>query len=114
MATIYEMHLQDEPFALILNGRKTIEMRLNSPGRENISKGDTIVFTNNNGDKLKVLVLDIHKFPSFKELYNSYDKTRLGYQANQLANPEDMLKYYSIENIEKYGVLAIEIKVIDK
>lgn len=66
MATIYEMHLQDEPFALILSGRKTIEMRLNSPGRENISKGDTIVFTNNNGDKLKVLVLDIHKFPSFK------------------------------------------------
>ena len=46
MATIYEMHLQDEPFALILSGRKTIEMRLNSPGRENISKGDKLTKDN--------------------------------------------------------------------
>ena len=114
MATIYEMHLQDEPFALILSGRKTIEMRLNSPDRENISKGDTIVFTNNNGDKLKVLVLGVYKFPSFEALYDSFDKTKLGYLPNQFANPQDMLKYYSIEYIEKYGVLAIEIKVIDK
>lgn len=114
MATIYQMHLQDEPFALILSGRKTIEMRLNKPGRENICKDDIIVFTNNNGDKIKTVVLGVHKFPSFKALYDSFDKTKLGYLPNQFANPKDMLKYYSIENIEKYGVLAIEIKVIDK
>ena len=108
------MHLQDEPFALILSGRKTIEMRLNKPGREKISKDDIIVFTNNNGDKLKVLVLGVYKFPSFEALYDSFDQRKLGYLPNQFANPKDMLQYSSIENIEKYGVLAIEIKVIDK
>ena len=106
------MNLHNEPFSLILSEKKTVEMRLNKNGRENISKGDTIVFTNQNGDKLKVLVVNIFKFPSFVELYKSYPKERLGYLPNEDANPYDMLKYYSEHDIVKYGVLAIEIKLI--
>ena len=112
MSKIYEMNLHNEPFSLILSEKKTVEMRLNKNGRENISQGDTIVFTNQNGDKLKVLVVNIFKFPSFKELYDSYDKERLGYLPNEVADPHDMLKYYKQDDIEKYGVLAIEIKLI--
>ena len=112
MSKIYEMNLHNEPFSLILSEKKTVEMRLNKNGRENISKGDTIVFTNQNGDKLKVLVVNIFKFPSFVELYKSYPKERLGYLPYEDANPYDMLKYYKQEDIEKYGVLAIEIKLI--
>ena len=112
MSKIYEMNLHNEPFALILSGRKTVEMRLNKNGRENISKGDTIVFTNQSGDKLEVLVVNIFKFPSFKELYDSYDKSRLGYLPNEEANPDDMLKYYSSQEIKKCGVLAIEIALL--
>ena len=44
MSKIYEMNLHNEPFSLILSEKKTVEMRLNKNGRENISKGDTIVF----------------------------------------------------------------------
>jgi len=112
MSKIYEMNLHNEPFSLVLSEKKTVEMRLNKNGRENISKGDTIVFTNQNGDKLKVLVVNIFKFPSFAELYKSYPKERLGYLPNEDANPSDMLKYYSEDDIVKYGVLAIEIKLI--
>ena len=112
MSKIYEMNLHNEPFSLILSEKKTVEMRLNKNGRENISKGDTIVFTNQNGDKLKVLVVNIFKFPNFVELYKSYPKERLGYLPNEEANPYDMLKYYSEDDIVKYGVLAIEIKLI--
>ena len=36
MAKIYEMNLHNEPFERILNGHKTVEMRLNKNGRDKI------------------------------------------------------------------------------
>lgn len=105
------MNLAKEPFDLIQSGQKTIEMRLNKPGREKITKGDTIEFNSNDGRKLSVLVLNITKFPSFSDLYRAFDHIKLGYQKGQVADPDDMLIYYKKENIEKYGVLAIEIKL---
>ena len=36
---------------------------------------------------------------------------QLGYLKNEIADPKDMYKYYSKEQILKYGVLAIKIKV---
>ena len=35
-----------------------------------------------------------------------------GYLPSEDADPNDMLKYYKQEDIEKYGVLAIEIQLI--
>ena len=110
---IYEMNLHNEPFELILNERKTVEMRLCKNGRENIKENDSIVFTNKDGNKLKVLVTNIKRFPSFKELYEYYPKERLGYMPNEDANPDDMLLYYTKEDIAKYGVLGIEIKLLN-
>ena len=109
---IYHMNLAEEPFALIENRQKDIEMRLCSKGRENIRPGDQIIFTNNkSGKQLMVEVVSVSKFISFHELYKRYDKTRLGYKIDETENPDDMLKYYKLEDIEKYGVLAIEIKI---
>lgn len=109
----FEMNLAKVPFGLIKSGQKVIEMRLNTPKRASIKPGDYIEFTNNDdGSKLKVLVLNITKFASFIELYRHFDKALLGYQKNEKANPDDMLIYYKKEDIEKYGVIAIEIKVI--
>lgn len=107
------MNLSKDPFELIKSGRKVVEMRLCKPGRERIRKGDTIIFTNNDdGKTLSVLVLNIVKFSSFEELYDSYDKSKLGYRKEEIANPDDMLIYYKKEDIQKYGVLAIEIELL--
>ena len=107
------MNLAKGPFGLIKSGQKTVEMRLCKPERESISKGDTIVFrSNEDGQTLSVLVLNIVKFPSFKDLYQTYDKARLGYKPNEKADPDDMLIYYLEEDITKYGVLAIEIQLL--
>ena len=38
----------------------------------------------------------------------------IGYAKDEKANPNDMLMYYSEENIEKYGVLGIELIVKQK
>ena len=113
MNQVFEMHLQEVPFKLISNGLKTVEMRLNNKNRDKISKGDFIVFHNSyNEETIKVIVTSVSKFPTFKELYESYPKQRLGYQENEVANPDDMLKYYQREDTEKYGVLAIEISLV--
>ena len=47
----------------------------------------------------------------FEELYKHFDKESLGYNKDDIANPKDMEKYYSIEEQNKYGVLGIEIKI---
>ena len=43
-----------------------------------------------------------------------FDKVSIGYNEDEVANPNDMKKYYSMEEQECYGVLAIEIKLIVK
>ncbi len=110
---IYLMHLAESPFALIKSGQKTVEMRLANKGRDKIKPNDHIVFHNEKmEEKLEVLVVNINRFPSFHELYKAYDKIKLGYLENEIANPDDMQIYYSKEDIQKYGVLAIEIKLL--
>ena len=49
------------------------------------------------------MVINMYRYLSFEELYHNKD---------EIANPKEMLMYYSKEMIEKYGVVAIEIKVL--
>ena len=107
------MNLHPKPFDLIKSGLKDIEMRLYDNRRKSIKIGDNIIFTNNQtGEKLEVEVINLFIFKDFNELYSHFDKARLGYKADEIANPDDMELYYSKEAIKKFGTLAIEIKVI--
>ena len=45
------------------------------------------------------------------ETLTKYPKKILGYKDNEIANPKDMNEYYSDDNINKYGALAIEISL---
>ena len=106
------MNLHPGPFGLIKSGRKDIEMRLYDERRKDIKIGDSIVFTNNvTLEKLTVEVINLYRFNNFEELYNHFDKARLGYRDDENANPKDMEQYYSLDKILRYGVLAIEIKL---
>lgn len=107
------MKLWDAPFNSIKSGSKTIEMRLNDEKRSTIKINDIIVFTNiSTGDKIKTKVVNLYKYKTFEELYNNHDKILIGYKENETANFEDMYNYYSIEEINKYGVVGIEIRKI--
>lgn len=112
---MHELHLNEEPFNSIKNGTKTIEMRLFDEKRQKIKIGDIIEFTNRlTMEKIKVKVINLHKFSSFEELYKNLDKVSLGYKENEEANYQDMEQYYSKEEQLKYGVLGIEIEVINE
>lgn len=110
------MNLNLEPFSLIQQGKKTIEMRLYDEKRKKLQIGDIIIFTEkeNKNNRLEARVIKLHKYNSFEELYKNFNKIQLGYYENQIANARDMEEYYSKEDIKKYGVVGIEIKVLSK
>lgn len=111
----HKMNLNNEPFNCIKNGTKTIELRLNDEKRQLLKEKDLIEFTNRTTlETITVEVKALHKYSSFEELYKHFDKTSIGYDKDDIANPKDMDKYYSKEEQEKYGVVGIEVKVIDK
>ena len=109
--TTCQMNLYPEPFDSIKAGNKTVEMRLFDEKRRKLSVGGLIVFANTKTkEELIAEIVELKQFDSFESLYVDYKKTDLGYKDDELAKPEDMLAYYSTEEIKKYGVVAIELK----
>lgn len=112
----FEMKLNASPFAMIVSGEKTIELRLYDEKRRQISVGDTIRFFNRNDASKTLLakVKELFVFDSFETLYKALPLTECGYtdETLQAASPEDMRKYYTPEQEKKYGVLGIKIELI--
>ena len=54
---------------------------------------------------------DLPEELDFEELYKHHDKIAIGYADNEMADPNDMLAYYSADKIKQYGVLGIEVIV---
>lgn len=109
----HKMNLNDNPFKCIKNGTKTIELRLNDEKRQQLKEHDVIEFTNRTTlEKIMVEIEKLYKYSNFKELYQHFDKTEMGYDKETPADPKDMEQYYSKEEQEKYGVVGIKIKII--
>ncbi len=107
------MNLAPSAFKSISIGEKTIEMRLHDEKRSKVTVGDEIEFENTDThQKIKCTVINLSRYKDFFELYSNFDKIAIGYEVNEIAIAEDMYAYYSPEQIKKYGVLAIEIKLI--
>ena len=107
---IYRMKLQNEPFKQIKKGIKKIEIRLNDEKRKIFEINDYIEFTNiTTLEIMFVKITNLYHFESFEKLFNNFDNSILG-----CGSYEEMYKYYSREEENKYGVLGIEIKVLPK
>ena len=111
----YNMNLNDEPFNRIKAGTKTIEMRLNDEKRQLLKEKDLIEFTNRTTwETILVEIVNLYQYATFDELYKHFNKVSLGYDEDDIPNPKDMERYYSKEEQEKYGVIGIEIKVVEE
>lgn len=114
---VHTLNLNPDPFAHIESGRKTIELRLYDEKRRLIQVGDTLVFvhTEDPSRTLSASVTALHRFDTFAELYKSLPLDRCGYLPKELADasPEDMNVYYSPERQLQYGVVGIELKLIE-
>ena len=112
------MNLHPDPFALIQSGRKTFELRLYDEKRRLIQVGDTIVFihADDAAQTCTTVVKALHLFPDFAALYAALPLERCGYLPDEVAtaSPADMNVYYTEEKQDQYGVVAIEIQLIQE
>lgn len=112
---LHTMHLDADPYKKIVNGSKTIELRLYDERRRKIKTGDTIEFASSKGT-VRVVVVALHVFADFAELYGNLDLLKCGYAANELAtaSPNDMLRYYPLSSQRQWGVVGIEVRLLDR
>ena len=111
------MRLKDAPFSMIECGQKTIELRLWDEKRQQIRVGDCIRFLHANEETRMLIcaVVALHRFSTFEELYKALPLRSCGYTEEELstAHSEDMELYYSKEEQARYGVVGIEIALIN-
>lgn len=109
---IHKMRLVNFAFEAIKIGEKDIEVRLNDEKRKLINIGDIIEFTNiDTNETIMVKVINLYHYDTFLELFNNFDNKRIGLKEDDDASIMD--NFYSKEEQEKYGVLGIEIKLIN-
>lgn len=106
---IHYMKLRNDPFERIKSGKKKIEIRLYDEKRKLVKVSDEIEFTNlENNEKIKVRVKKIHRFDTFKDLFDYFDESYFGSTSHDY---KKMYDYYSKEEENTYGVVGIEIEL---
>jgi ASC-1-like (ASCH) protein len=118
MSDTHYMHLRQGPFDKIESGLKTIEIRLLDEKRKKLKVGDRIVFQleNDANQIVATEITDLICAPTFKKLIKKVCIRNLGCEAgtgDELAN--SYYQYYSPEDEQKLGTIAIEMKkVVEK
>ena len=114
---VHEMRLADEPFDMIVSGKKTIEVRLNDEKRRELSAGDIIILYRKShiSDMCAVRVVGLRRYDNFLQLFSAERLADTGcIEMNAEQAVQSMYKYNSPYQEEKDGVLAIEIRLIEE
>lgn len=113
----YSMGLQEKYFNAMKYGSKKIEMRLNDEKRKELKIGDTIYFLLE-PDRKKSLKSKITKLTKYNNFEEAVEDIQIEFLASSNDTKEkylnDLNKYYSMEDQNEYGVLAIEVEVEEK
>ncbi len=112
----YHFKLSPENYKRIVKGKKKIELRLNNFKKAQLKYGDIIEFAKlpEIERRMKVRVIGIHRFKTFKEVFSMYSLEDFGYPKGCPVEKFvlDKYKYYSPEKERKYGVIAIEFEEV--
>ena len=110
----YIMKLNPKYFEYIKTGTKRIEIRLNDEKRKNIKIGDEIIFQKEPELKKEIdtEVVDLIVKKNFKELIEILKVSEYSDEnESEETFLEDLYKFYTKEQEEKYGVVGIKIKL---
>ena len=114
----HKMKLRSHPFNMIRSGQKTYELRLYDEKRQQVKVNDEIEFSCLDGNETPfvVRVIALHLFKNFGELYATLPLLKCGYTKETIdaSSPENMNKYYSVEEQARHRVVGIEIELINK
>ena len=115
-ASEYVMQLDREHFARMQSGEKRVELRLYDEKRSRLAVGDCILFQRRDcpEEQLTARVLALHRFDSFFALFSTPLLPLCGFGAMSAQEAADaMRRYYPAEQELKYGVVGIEIALLD-
>ena len=110
----YIMKLNPKYFEFMKNGTKRIEIRLNDEKRKNIKIGDEIVFQKETElkEELVTQIVNLIIKRNFKELIDNLDISEYADKSESLDEfLNDLYKFYTKEQEEKYGVVGIQIRI---
>lgn len=114
MPKFYNTHRSEPYFTFMKNGQKTIEGRLNRGKFESIRPRDHVMIYNSEETKsIEAVVKRVQKYPTFRELLeNEQLKSVLPDAESVDQGVEIYHKFYPENDEKKYGVLAIEVKIV--
>ena len=105
------IHLDSDIFDIVKNNSKDVEIRVNDEKRRKLKVGDTLVFLKRPDDdeELRATITDLVYFNNFLEVVDNYPMKRIyldEYTKEDFINL--ISRFYSEEEVNKYGVVAIE------
>ncbi len=107
---LHYMKLRTKPFEQIQSGEKQYEIRLNDEKRQKLQVGDEIEFSKlpELEEKLIVRIATLEKYESFEDAFEALKYHYPNWMPQEWVDA--MREYYTLEEEEKYGVLAIKIE----
>lgn len=105
----HEMHLDKVYYDRIMNNEKKIEYRVNDEKRRKMKVGDTITFylRPENIEFIKARIIDLKYYNNLFDMYSdSFNIYMCKYYKTPQAAVDDTV-YYSDEETNKYGCVAI-------
>lgn len=106
------MKLDKIPLNKIITGTKKIETRLFDKKRQEINKGDEILFIQNNDINItqKVIVIWLFKYDTFEELFNKHSNL-FGWDKKEFLI-EEIYSFYLKEKEQQCWVIWIHFELI--
>lgn len=105
-----KVHLHSDVFEIVKSGVKDIEVRVNDEKRRKLRVGDTLVFLKRplEDEEIRAKVVGLEYYDYFENLVDNYDMKRI-YLENYTKEMylEEMARFYTLEEQEKDGVVAI-------
>ena len=107
------IHLDSDVFETVDKGFKNVEGRVNDEKRQKLKVGDKLIFLKRPDDKEKVeaIVEELAYYKDFQEMIKNYTMKEMYLEEYSKDYYIDLIKrFYSDEEINKYGVVAIKFK----
>ena len=111
------IHLDEDIFEVVKNGTKNVEVRVNDEKRRRLKVDDRITFLKRPDDieKIDAIIENLVYYKNFNELVEDYKIEELyikGYTKEEFVNL--LKRFYSDDEINKFGVVAIRFRKISE
>ena len=96
---------------VVRDGVKDVEIRVNDEKRQKLKVGDKLIFLKRPDEieKIEAIVTKLVYFKSFTEVLDYYKMEKIYLKETTRDEYLNLMrKFYSDEDVEKYGVVAIE------